>query len=121
LKGSCRKFQAASVWTKVLNAWARESTFIQAMTSIRRNGLVTLIGIFEEPNITFNVMRFINYEIRAQGSQEYCWDFLIALKMSEQIDLEKLVTHEFPLNELQKAFETCFDPREESIKIISKP
>jgi (R,R)-butanediol dehydrogenase/meso-butanediol dehydrogenase/diacetyl reductase/L-iditol 2-dehydrogenase len=99
----------------------RESTFIQAMTSLRRNGLATIIGIFEEPNITINAMRFITHEIRVQGSQGYCWDFPIALKMSERIDLERLITHEFPLDDLQKALETCFDPRAESIKVIIKP
>jgi (R,R)-butanediol dehydrogenase/meso-butanediol dehydrogenase/diacetyl reductase/L-iditol 2-dehydrogenase len=80
-----------------------------------------VIGIFEEPNININVMRFITHEIRVQGSQGYCWDFPIALKMSERMDLEKLVTHTFPLDDLQKALETCFDPDAETIKVIVKP
>ena len=99
----------------------KESTFIQAMASLRKNGLATILGIFEEPNITINAMRFITHEIRVQGSQGYCWDFPITLKMSEQINPERLVTHEFPLDELQKALETCFDPGAESIKVILKP
>jgi (R,R)-butanediol dehydrogenase/meso-butanediol dehydrogenase/diacetyl reductase/L-iditol 2-dehydrogenase len=99
----------------------RETTFIQAMTSLKRNGLATVIGIFEEPNIAINAMRFITHEIRVQGSQGYCWDFPIALQMSKKIDLEKLVTHVFPLEELQQAMETCFNPATESIKIIIKP
>ena len=99
----------------------RASTFTQAMTGIRRNGLATIVGIFEEPDITINAMRFITHEIRVQGSQGYCWDFPIALKMSERIDLDRLITHVFPLDELQKALETCFDPKAESIKIILKP
>jgi len=106
---------------KTFECVGRESTFIQAMTSLRRNGLATIIGIFEEPNITINAMRFITHEIRVQGSQGYCWDFPIAIKMSERIDLEKLVTHVFPLENLGKALETCFDPKAESIKIILKP
>ena len=99
----------------------KESTFIQSMTCLRRNGLATIVGIFEEPNITINAMRFITHEIRVQGSQGYCWDFPISLKISERIDLEKLVTHIFPLEDLQKALETCFDPQAESIKVILKP
>ncbi|MDR1904232.1 MAG: alcohol dehydrogenase catalytic domain-containing protein [Treponema sp.] len=106
---------------KTFECVGRESTFIQAMTSLRRDGLATVIGIFEEPKISINAMRFITHEIRVQGSQGYCWDFPIALKMSERIELEKLVTHEFPLTELQKALETCFDPDSQSIKVILKP
>jgi threonine dehydrogenase-like Zn-dependent dehydrogenase len=66
-------------------------------------------------------MRFITHQIRVQGSQGYCWDYPIAIKMSERINAEKLITHEFPLDELQKAMETCFDPQVESIKVILKP
>ena len=106
---------------KTFECVGKESTFIQAMTSLRKNGLATILGIFEEPNITINVMRFITHEIRVQGAQGYCWDFPIAIKMSEQINLEKLVSHEFPLDDLQKALETCFDPKAESIKVIVKP
>ena len=106
---------------KTFECVGKESTFIQAMTSLRKNGLATILGIFEEPNITVNAMRFITHEIRVQGSQGYCWDFPVAIKMSQQVNPEKLVTHEFPLNELQKALETCFDPQAESIKIIIKP
>jgi (R,R)-butanediol dehydrogenase/meso-butanediol dehydrogenase/diacetyl reductase/L-iditol 2-dehydrogenase len=106
---------------KTFECVGKESTFIQAMNSLRRNGLATIIGIFEEPRITINAMRFITHEIRVQGAQGYCWDFPIALKMSEKINLEKLITHQFPLDELQKALEICFNPTEECIKVIIKP
>jgi 2-desacetyl-2-hydroxyethyl bacteriochlorophyllide A dehydrogenase len=121
LEKTIKEITAGTGMDKTFECVGRESTFIQAMTSLRRNGLATIIGIFEEPNININVMRFITHEIRVQGSQGYCWDFPIALKMSEHIDLEKLVTHEFPLDELQKALETCFDPSAESIKVLLKP
>jgi (R,R)-butanediol dehydrogenase/meso-butanediol dehydrogenase/diacetyl reductase/L-iditol 2-dehydrogenase len=121
LEKTLRELTGGTGMDKTFECVGRESTFIQAMTSLRRNGLATIIGIFEEPDITIDAMRFINYEIRVQGSQGYCWDFPIALKMSERIDLEKLVTHEFPLDDLQRALETCFDPQAESIKVILKP
>jgi 2-desacetyl-2-hydroxyethyl bacteriochlorophyllide A dehydrogenase len=121
LEGIVRETSGGTGMDKTFECVGRESTFIQAMTSLRRNGLATIVGIFEEPNITINAMSFINYEIRVQGSQGYCWDFPIALKMSERLDLEKLVTHEFPLEDLQKALETCFNPRAESVKVILKP
>ncbi|MDR1936582.1 MAG: alcohol dehydrogenase catalytic domain-containing protein [Candidatus Accumulibacter sp.] len=121
LEKAAREISSGAGMDKSFECVGRESTFIQAMTSFRRNGLATIIGIFEEPNIRIDAMRFINYEIRVQGSQGYCWDFPIALKMSERIDLEKLITHEFPLDDLQKALETCLDPREESIKLVLRP
>jgi 2-desacetyl-2-hydroxyethyl bacteriochlorophyllide A dehydrogenase len=121
LEQAVREVTAGTGMDKTFECVGKESTFIQSMTSLRRNGLATIIGIFEEPNITINAMRFITHELRVQGAQGYCWDFPIALKMSEQINLEKLVTHEFPLDKLQEALETCFDPVAESIKVIIKP
>ena len=121
LEKAVQKMTGGTGMDKSFECVGRASTFIQAMTSLRRNGLATIVGIFEEPDITINAMRFITHEIRVQGSQGYCWDFPIALKMSERIDLGKLITHVFPLDNLQKALETCFDPKAESIKIILKP
>lgn len=99
----------------------REDTFVQAMTALKKNGLATVVGIFEQTEITIPVMRFINYEIRVQGAQGYCWDFPIALKMAQEIGLDQMVTHTFPLDALHKALETCFDRRENTIKVLLRP
>ena len=121
LEQAVRDMTGGTGMDKSFECVGRESTFIQAMTNLRRNGLATIIGIFEEPNITINAMRFITHEIRLQGSQGYCWDFPVSLKVSQNINLERLVTHEFPLDQLQQALETCFDPAAQSIKVIIKP
>jgi len=98
-----------------------ETTFNQAIMSLRKNGLATIVGIFENPNITIPATRFITHEIKVQGSQGYCWDFPIALEMSKYINLEKLITHTFKLDNLQKALETSIDRTSGSIKIIVHP
>lgn len=98
-----------------------QATFLQAMLTLRRNGLATIVGIFENPDITIPASRFVTHEIHVQGAQGYCWDFPIALKLAREIDLSKLVTHTFALNELQKALETCLDRSAGSIKVLLKP
>ena len=98
-----------------------EATFNQAMMALRINGLASIVGIFENPNITIPATRFITHEIRVQGSQGYCWDFPIALEMSKEIDLEKLITHTFKLEDLQQALETCLDRDSGALKVIIHP
>jgi len=98
-----------------------EATFNQAMMTLRKNGLATIVGIFENPNITIPAIRFITHEIKVQGSQGYCWDFPIALEMSKQIDLEKLITHKFNLEDLQQALETCLDRNSGALKVMIHP
>jgi 2-desacetyl-2-hydroxyethyl bacteriochlorophyllide A dehydrogenase len=98
-----------------------QDTFNQAMMTLRKNGLATIVGIFEEQTIQIPVTRFITHEIRVQGSQGYCWDFPVALEMSKEIKLEKLITHTFKFDELQQALETCLDRQSGAIKAIVKP
>lgn len=99
----------------------RESTFNQAIMALRRNGLATIVGIFEEPNIKILASRFVTHEIRVQGAQGYCWDFDVALKLSHDLDLNKFVTHTFPMNQLEEALKTASDGSTGSIKVILKP
>ncbi|WP_101910975.1 zinc-dependent alcohol dehydrogenase [Marasmitruncus massiliensis] len=98
-----------------------EATFVQAMMALKQNGLATIVGIFENPNIVIPASRFVSGEIRVQGAQGYCWDFPIALKLSRELNLEKLITHVFPLDDLQKALETCLDRNAGSVKVLLKP
>jgi 2-desacetyl-2-hydroxyethyl bacteriochlorophyllide A dehydrogenase len=98
-----------------------EKTFNQAMMTLKKNGLATIVGIFEEPEIRITASRFITHEIRVQGSQGYCWDFPVALELSRDLDLRKLVSHEFKLENMQKALDTCLDAQAGAIKVVMKP
>jgi len=105
---------------KTFECVGRESTFIQAMMSLRKNGLATIVGIFEEKEIKIPVNRYITHEIKVQGAQGYCWDFPVALELSKEIQLEKLITHSFKLEELQEAIETILDRKNGAIKVVIK-
>jgi len=98
-----------------------ETTFTQAFSLLRKNGLMTVVGIYEQPKIMINVANFVNNEVRVQGSQGYCWDFPIAINMAKKIPLDKLITHHFNLSELQSALDLLVNKSVDSIKIIVNP
>ncbi|NQT57724.1 MAG: alcohol dehydrogenase catalytic domain-containing protein [Bacteroidetes bacterium] len=98
-----------------------QDTLLQAMMGLRKNGLATILGIFEDPEVTIPVSRFVTHEIKVQGSQGYCWDFPTALEIAKEIKLDELITHTFVLDDLQKALETCLDRTSGAIKVIIKP
>ncbi len=106
---------------KAFECVGRQETFVEAMTLVRKKGLATIVGIFEQTEITIPVMRLVNNEIRVQGTQGYCWDFPIALEMAGEIGLERLVTQRFPLSKLQQALETALDRTQKTMKIVLKP
>ena len=45
----------------------------------------------------------------------------MAIELSRELNLEKLVTHVFPLDDLQKALETCLDRSAGSVKVLLEP
>jgi Threonine dehydrogenase and related Zn-dependent dehydrogenases len=106
---------------KTFDCVGSESTFVQAMMTLRKNGLATIVGISENPQIQIPVSRFVTHEIKVQGSQGYCWDFPIALKVAKELDIERMVSHRFKLDELQQALETCMDRESGAVKVIIKP
>ncbi len=106
---------------RVLECVGRQETFVQAMTLVCKQGLATVVGIFEQPEITIPVMKLVTNEIRVQGSQGYCWDFPIAMQFAREIALEKLITHQFPLDQLQQALTTALDRTQNTVKVILKP
>jgi 2-desacetyl-2-hydroxyethyl bacteriochlorophyllide A dehydrogenase len=118
---TARRISGGRKMDKTFECVGKPAAFVQAMELLKKNGLATIVGIFEEPEFSIPVMRFITDEIRVQGAQGYCWDFPIALEMAQRIPLEKLITHRFPLSDLQKALETSLDRGAGSVKILVEP
>ncbi len=95
-------------------------TLLQALRSVRQGGGVTLLGIFEKPDLMMPVNIFVQREINLSGSQGYAWDFQSALKLlgSGAVNLLQLITHRFPLDELQSAFELLMSKDHHAVKVV---
>ena len=98
-----------------------QDTLVQAMKVLRKNGLATILGIFEDQDVRIPVSLFVSHEIKVQGSQGYCWDFPTAIELSKDIELDKLITHTFKLEDLQQALETSLDRTSGAVKVLVKP
>lgn len=98
-----------------------KETLNDAMSLVRMGGLVTVVGIFEQPQATINASLFVSREIRVQGSQSYCFDFQTAIDIAPELKPERLITHSFPMSQLQSALETALDRTAESVKIVLHP
>ncbi len=95
-------------------------TLVQALQSVRKGGMVVLLGLFEKPDLVIPANIFVQKEITLMGSQGYCWDFQGALKLlaDKRIDLKPLITHQMPLAQVQDAFDLLMDPKNEAIKVV---
>lgn len=95
-----------------------ESSIAGAIWATKFGGKVFIIGVGkDEINIPF--MRASVREIDLQLQYRYCntWPRAIRLVQSGVIDLTKLVTHRFKLEDALKAFETSADPTSGAIKV----
>jgi len=98
-----------------------EETFGQAMRCLCKGGIATIVGIFETPTIEIPVTLFVSREITVQGAQGYCWDFETALGLTNRIDLNRLVSHVFPLADVDKALKTASNSAERPVKVLLTP
>ena len=96
-----------------------EITLLQCLQALKKGGTAVLVGLFEEPTFALPANIFVQKEITLSGSQGYNWDFQAAQQILEQgrFDLAPLITHEFPLGDIQQAFDLLMNPRAEAIKV----
>jgi L-iditol 2-dehydrogenase len=98
-----------------------ESSISAAIWSVKFGGKVFVIGVGKnEMQIPF--MRLSVREIDLQFQYRYCntWPRAIRLVQSGVINMTKLVTHRFQLEDAIKAFETAADPKTGAIKVQIK-
>lgn len=95
-------------------------TLVQALKSVRKGGLVVLVGLFEQAETSIPANIFVQREILLTGSQGYNWDFqeAVELLVEGKVDLKRLITHQFPFSEVQRAFDTMIDPAKGAIKVV---
>lgn len=117
LIGNIKKLSGGRGFDKAFECVGKESTFRQLLECVKMNGLVTDVGIFEQPLIHIDASLLVKRELRLQGSQGYCWDFGDALQLLEELPLEALITHHFSLEDVQTAFETAGNPEGNAVKV----
>jgi L-iditol 2-dehydrogenase len=96
-----------------------ESSIASAVWSVRFGGKVFVIGVGRD-EIQVPFMRLSTMEIDLQFQFRYChtWPRAIRLLQSGVIDLSRLVTHRFDIEEAVRAFETAADPKTGAIKVL---
>ncbi|GIJ83419.1 hypothetical protein Asppvi_002239 [Aspergillus pseudoviridinutans] len=95
-----------------------ESSVASAIWSVKFGGKVFVIGVGKN-EMTIPFMRLSTQEIDLQYQYRYCntWPRAIRLVQNGVINLKRLVTHRFALEDALKAFETAADPKTGAIKV----
>ena len=113
--------QTAGGAAKAFECVGSEACLEQVTRALRRGGTAAVVGIYEQPDIHMDISRLVTRELSIVGTQGYCHDFATAISAAASIPLKKLVTHTFPLEQLDVALKTVMDRKNESIKAIIHP
>ena len=95
-----------------------ESSVASAIYSVKFGGKVFVIGVGKD-QMTLPFMRLSTEEIDLQFQYRYSntWPRAIRLLESGVVDLTKLITHRFDIEDAVNAFNTAADPKTGAIKV----
>ncbi len=104
------------------------TTVADGMLAVARGGTIVVIGVFEKTPV-FDPGVLLIKEVRIVGSMVYnrpptgIADFELGLECIEAhaAALRGMLTHTFPLTEVQAAFETASDKKSGAIKVLLAP
>ncbi|KAJ5108517.1 L-arabinitol 4-dehydrogenase [Penicillium angulare] len=96
-----------------------QSSIGNAIQAVKFGGKVFVIGVGKD-KMEIPFMRCSANEVDLQFQQRYVnmWPRAIRVLQSGMIDLDRLITHTFPLEDGIEAFETASNPESKSIKVI---
>lgn len=97
-----------------------ELTFQQATRSVHRGGRVELVGLFEE-DFKWNPSFLVSNDIALIGcGLRFDIPGAIGLLEAGAIETEPLISHQFPLSDVKRAFDTQLGA-DDAIKVLVKP
>jgi alcohol dehydrogenase/L-iditol 2-dehydrogenase len=92
-----------------------------SMDAVRPAGQITKIGWGRQP-INFSLDPLISKSVTFKGHFSHTWDVwekCLTLMGKQMIDLEKIVTHEFGIDQWEKAFDLLESRK--AVKVVLKP
>jgi L-iditol 2-dehydrogenase len=92
-----------------------------SMDSVRPNGQITKIGWGPKP-VNFSLDPLIAKSVTFRGHFSHTWDVwekCLTMMSKGQIDLERLITHELPIDKWEEAFELV--ENKEATKVVLMP
>ena len=94
-----------------------------ALKIVKKGGSVTVVGVYESPNVQLQIMDIVNKELTVKGTLVYCWDYEKAINLIKagRVNVRRLITHTLPLEEIKKGFELMLSKVEGVVKVQIKP
>ncbi|GLC87149.1 zinc-dependent dehydrogenase [Lysinibacillus piscis] len=96
----------------------------EAMNCVRKGGTILVFAPFREEEIAIPAHRFFMDELKVIGSySSHPYNYETALQLIQQgvIRVNDMVTHRFPLAQLDEAIHCAHSPNEQALKVLLVP
>ena len=106
-----------------IEAAGSQTSVHNAIKSVKKNGYVALIALTKEKDIYVPINDIVCDQIKVDGSRanpNQSEEVLDLLK-SKKIDTKHLITHVFPMEEIEKAIDIFEHKRDGAMKVIIHP
>ncbi|MGE8203739.1 zinc-dependent dehydrogenase [Heyndrickxia sp. NPDC080065] len=100
------------------------SLLSQAMECVSRGGTVLVFAPFQNHLVPIPAARFFNDEVKIVGSySSNPYNYTVAIEMLKKnvFNVNKMITHRFPLSQLNEAIDCAHSPEEQVLKVIITP
>jgi len=107
---------------RTIEAVGVKGTYELALNSVRAGGNVSILGVFEEPQIlAMNELWIKNLTIRMGLVNANRIPQLLNLIKAKKIDMNFLITHRAPLNEILKGYDVFGNKKDDCLKWVITP
>lgn len=96
---------------------------VQAIDITKKSGRISLIGIYKDL-VKIDLNHVVQYNMTMAGGKAegmWCLERVIPLMADGRIDVKPLITHEFPLKDINEAVNTFVERIGGALKVVVKP
>lgn len=107
---------------KVFETAGSATTISQTAHLVARGGRIVLVGLANVDEIKYNFAQIMDKEATIKSVFRYrnMYPTIIEALASESIDVEGIVTHEYELDQIQRAFEEVVNNKKDLVKTVIK-
>ena len=104
----------------VIEASGNAIGFLNTAYYVRTGGCICCVGLGPKPIIEVDYQTLIYKEVTIKTVNRYCHDFPLCISALEAdlLNTEGIITHEFPLEKIQEAYEFAINNKDIAIKTI---
>lgn len=120
LLAKAKIFSKGKGFPVIFDSAGKENSINIGITLAKKCGTIVVVGISDE-KASFNIVDIISSMLTIKGTTDFSNNIFskaISLIGNKKVDVMKIVTHYFNLNELGKAFENINDNSRNTIKTI---